>query len=240
MYVEEVRMNSIAQRYLRGQVWYVCNRKPEGGSIQEGDRPFLIVSNDRGNGTANFIVGVAFTTQKKKYLPTHVVIEVDGEEQTILCEQVRSLPTEALGNYQYTLSDKVMERVGEALSIALGLAPITYPPAEVLRSDPDPAVRMEIAWPAEPEVSPELPAEEEVDTATTRMTIEEAVTYLFRSAEGYTATEIYQHIGQHIHKTTPAVVRVIIGNMVQRGLLVCQNRKYFKGNAFGPYKPHHA
>ena len=95
------------------------------GSIQGKSRPYLIVSNDACNESSPVITVVPFTSKDKKYLPTHVYVNLYGHKQTILCEQVRAFNKKNLeSNGSYFISkmpDYIMKKVDKCLAIQLGL-----------------------------------------------------------------------------------------------------------------------
>ena len=95
------------------------------GSIQGKSRPYLIVSNNACNESSPVITVVPFTSKDKKYLPTHVYVNLYGHKQTILCEQVRAFNKKNLeSNGSYFISkmpDYIMKKVDKCLAIQLGL-----------------------------------------------------------------------------------------------------------------------
>ena len=97
-------------------------------SIQHGNRPWLVVSNNEGNNSARTCNVVPITTeQAKTEIPVHVRFEFDGIPQLILVEQPRTVDIVALGEYMCTVSDEVMERVEKAQAIQFAIRPsVTY------------------------------------------------------------------------------------------------------------------
>lgn len=66
----------------------------DGGSLQEGVRPILVISNDKCNEHSPIITIVPFTTKlRKNPLPTHVVVEGCGlrTKSLVLAEQILSI-----------------------------------------------------------------------------------------------------------------------------------------------------
>ena len=123
-------MNESCRKISRGQVWFlVDNDVPlvhTQGSVQGKNRPWLVVSNNACNQSSPIYTVVPLTTQTKKPLPTHVEFELDGKTQTILCEQIRTISQQAFFNagshYKWSMSEKYMNMVDEALAIQLGLS----------------------------------------------------------------------------------------------------------------------
>lgn len=120
----------------RGQVWFLvdpnCPREFE-NSLQGKNRPWLIISNDSCNQNSPILTVVPLTTQNKTHLPTHVHFNDGKQDQTILCEQIRSIPEQLLFNngsyYKYTLSQETMQDVDQALAIQLDIT-LCFPNAE--------------------------------------------------------------------------------------------------------------
>lgn len=110
------------QKFLRGQVWWwEPQNKETNGNLQNSNRPCLIVGNNKGNKYSPILLIVTCTTEDKKYMPTHVKFEMYGKENTLLCEQIRTINTNELGDYVYTLDEETMKEVDECLKVALGL-----------------------------------------------------------------------------------------------------------------------
>ena len=91
----------------RGEIWVAHLGSHPNTSVQEGSRPVLIVSNDKGNHTSNTVVVLPLTSQiKRSELPSHVELHREelvhyGTEEPIavsmvLAEQVTTIPKTAL------------------------------------------------------------------------------------------------------------------------------------------------
>lgn len=106
----------------RGEVYYITSRPDTVGSEQKSGRPAVIVSNNDGNDHAPIVTVCYLTLQEKTPLPTHVLIE-RGQcvNSTILCEQVTTVSKDRLGDYMCYLPDDIMDKVDDALIVALGL-----------------------------------------------------------------------------------------------------------------------
>lgn len=92
----------------RGEIWVAQLGSHPNTSVQEGCRPVLIVSNDKGNHTSNTVVVLPLTSQiKRSELPSHVelrreeILCVGPEEPVpvsmILAEQITTISKSALG-----------------------------------------------------------------------------------------------------------------------------------------------
>ena len=97
-------------------------------SIQHGNRPWLVVSNNEGNNSARTCNVVPITTEQgKTEIPVHVRFEFEGIPQLILVEQPRTVDIAALGEYMCTVSDDIMEQVEKAQAIQFAIRPsVTY------------------------------------------------------------------------------------------------------------------
>lgn len=97
-------------------------------SIQHGNRPWLVVSNNEGNNSARTCNVIPITTeQNKTEIPVHVRFEFEGIPQLILVEQPRTVDIAALGEYMCTVSDEVLEQVEKAQAIQFAIRPsVTY------------------------------------------------------------------------------------------------------------------
>lgn len=97
-------------------------------SIQHGNRPWLVVSNNDGNNSARTCNVVPITSEQgKTEIPVHVKFEFNDIQQLILVEQPRTVDIAALGEYMCTVSDEVMEQVEKAQAIQFAIRPsVTY------------------------------------------------------------------------------------------------------------------
>ena len=77
----------------RMEIWYADLPLDRRTSVQGGNRPVLIVSNDTCNVVSSTITVIPLTTQiKHPSQPTHVVIEMEsGEISMVLAEQIMTI-----------------------------------------------------------------------------------------------------------------------------------------------------
>ena len=87
----------------QGQI-YICDLGNDNvGSEQSGERPCLVIQNNILNITSEIIIVIPITSKRKKSLPTHYVLTNDKydflsfNENTVLCECIRSLSKKRLG-----------------------------------------------------------------------------------------------------------------------------------------------
>lgn len=109
------------QKVLRGQIWWVNTNKDIIGNVQSMNRPHLIVSNNIGNKNANIVTVVPCTSESKREFPMHVNCDINGIQNIILCEQIRTINTNELISYIFTLDESTMKKVDKALKITLGI-----------------------------------------------------------------------------------------------------------------------
>src|SRR3990172_5802571 len=100
---------------------------PVAGREQAGDRPALIVSDDRLNASAAGLVIVVPLTRTRRAVPSHVEINPPegGVRETsyAMCEQVRAISIERLrdGPWGAPTSTALMSEVERLLRLLLGL-----------------------------------------------------------------------------------------------------------------------
>ena len=104
----------------RGDVYWITNEGSTGCEMA-GKRPALIVSNDMCNQHSQTFQMVPLTTKRKKPLPTHVSMFLNGCLNTVLCEHICDVSTERLCEFMGRLDEKNMQAVDRALRVQLGL-----------------------------------------------------------------------------------------------------------------------
>jgi mRNA interferase MazF len=112
------------EQVMRGQM-YLADLNPVVGSEQGGIRPILVVQNNIGNRHSPTIIVVPITTQvKKTNMPTHVRIPPSfglPHDSMAMMEQIKTIDKSRLGEYLGYLEDDVMDSIGKALGISVGL-----------------------------------------------------------------------------------------------------------------------
>lgn len=107
----------------RMEIYYADLIKTE-GSVQYGRRPVLIVSNNIANLSSQTVIVVPFTTQQND-LPTHVAVDITGEQgpmSYLKCEQITTISINQLDTKLGIIEDpNVIRKVNRALIIAMGL-----------------------------------------------------------------------------------------------------------------------
>lgn len=105
----------------RGDVVYLKNAGYLAaiGHIQGGQRPILIVSNDKGNATSHIVIGVPLTTNKSRLdMPTHVLI---SENSVALCEQIFTFNQAFIDRIVTNVGPVIMKKVEKCLMVSLGM-----------------------------------------------------------------------------------------------------------------------
>lgn len=108
----------------RGEIWHV-RLDPIVGHEQGGERPCLVISDDRFNHSRAQLVIVLPVTRTQRGIPSHV--RVDPPEgglsavSFIKCEDVRSVAKERLKSKWGTVSAKTLAVVEDRLRILMNL-----------------------------------------------------------------------------------------------------------------------
>ena len=105
----------------RGEIYYVKNNNPLGGALIAGNRPAIIVSNNKTNDYSPAIEVVYLTGSAKFDLPTHVTINSTGKSSIALCESVYTIDKRDVETFVCMCTAREMELVDIALKISLGI-----------------------------------------------------------------------------------------------------------------------
>lgn len=89
------------------------------GHVQGGQRPMLIVSNDKGNKSSHIVIAVPLTTNKKRLdMPTHVLVT---EKSVALCEQIFTFNQNYIDRKVDHINAETMKEVEKCLAASLGM-----------------------------------------------------------------------------------------------------------------------
>lgn len=105
----------------RGEIYYVKNSNPLGGSLIASNRPAIIVSNNTNNNFSNVVEIVYLTGSTKYNLPTHVAINSTGKPSTALCSTIHSVEKRDLETFICKCTAREMNSIDIALQISLGI-----------------------------------------------------------------------------------------------------------------------
>lgn len=123
--------------FRRGDIcWYTDPAYREDGSfIVGGTRSVVIVSHDKANETSGTVlVAPTVTNTQKRVYPSQVVVNVNGRERRIRCEQIRVVEKTCLETPCMTLDQEAMEAVDRAVANAFGLEYLLPEPEPVMKT----------------------------------------------------------------------------------------------------------
>lgn len=120
-----VKPNRNAVKVRWGDICYVDFGENE-GSEQNGIRPAIIIQNDIGNAYSPTTIVASITSQKKKNLPTHVVISPcqSGLKKisTIMFEQIRTIDKSRIVSIVGHIKvDRVEDNIKKSLTVSFGM-----------------------------------------------------------------------------------------------------------------------
>ena len=102
----------------KGDIYY-ASLDPVIGSVQEGNRPVVVVQNNYGNQyNPTLIIAPLTKILKKPNLPTHVLVNRNyflKYDSQILLEQIRVIDKTRLINYLGTLTEQEKQKIDSAL-----------------------------------------------------------------------------------------------------------------------------
>lgn len=111
----------------RGEIFMVDLDDECGKHIQEGERPVVIIQNDKGNKYSETTIVAPLTTKiKKSTLPTHCFIrrnEENGLRYNSMCllEQLTTIDISDLATKIGCMSDEDLHKIDKALKVSLEL-----------------------------------------------------------------------------------------------------------------------
>lgn len=123
-------MNKVFCKYRRGDVWFIRfeNEKGDGqknSSVQKKSRPHVIVSCEENNNNAPTFNVLPIETKEHDHLPCHVYYQNNGRDQTVLCEQIKTvsiLDFQREGShFMYSFTLDFMNEIDSALAGQLGI-----------------------------------------------------------------------------------------------------------------------
>ena len=120
--------------YYHGDV-YMADLGQGIGSEQGGSRPVVIVQNDTGNHFSPTVIVATMTSKgdSKAKLPTHFAEGLTQVPSLVLCEQVRTLDKQRLGEHLGRLTQKEIQQLDYALAVSFGLRRPTKKRKEMIR-----------------------------------------------------------------------------------------------------------
>jgi mRNA interferase MazF len=113
--------------------------------VQAGHRPWVVVSCDESNTALPVCSIVPLTTADRVDIPIHVHFDYKNKKEIVLTEQIITVDSFLLREYEGVVSQEIMEKIDEALAIQLGLKPLPDKAEIVVK-------RAEVVPPEVPEV----------------------------------------------------------------------------------------
>ena len=114
--------------FNRGDIILVDNKNAT-GNIQTGERPYLIVSNNKNNAFSNILTVIPSTTKEKNTLPTHyTMIRSNGIKNTFLAEQITCISKNEVIKVIDKLNEKDIREIEKTIRVQLGLSKIESKP----------------------------------------------------------------------------------------------------------------
>lgn len=109
----------------KGAVVWANFKGDEDSYVQSGERPAIIISNDKANENSPVVTVAPLTSAKRKYLPVHVPVYTQGNELRLktlcLVEQMRTLDKKDIIKYISQVTDDCLAKIDEAIKIQLAL-----------------------------------------------------------------------------------------------------------------------
>lgn len=102
----------------RGDIIYLKNPIPMKNHIQGGNRPYVVVSNNKGNYYSEICIIVPLTRTKKKVLPTHTKISYNNS--VCLCEQIFTVSQKEIETVVSHLNYRDMDKITNCLFTSIG------------------------------------------------------------------------------------------------------------------------
>ena len=117
-------MNRSHQKIIRGDVFYAAFDYAI-GSETFGTHPVVIIQNNVGNYHSGTVIGIVLTSSnKKRTMPTHVVLNIPGNkchESMAIAEHIYTIDKQRLRGYIDHLNAESMNRIEEAICRSLAL-----------------------------------------------------------------------------------------------------------------------
>lgn len=110
----------------RGEI-YIAAFHPSPGSVQNGRRPVIVVSNDVCKRYSSVVTVIPLTSRLKKPLPTHFIVSpsrLNGLQavSTVLCEQIQTVSRLQLGQKIGQMEKGLLPEIIRCVLVQLGVA----------------------------------------------------------------------------------------------------------------------
>ena len=94
------------------------------GSVQSGQRPVLVVSNNVGNRVSGILEVIPFTSKEKRAMCTHMWVEGFGlpSKSLLLAEQIITISKkQIIRPYGKITDEKIIREINKKIIVSLGL-----------------------------------------------------------------------------------------------------------------------
>ena len=121
LYAEEMRL----QEVKRGQI-VMLDLPTVAGSVQNGLRPCVIISNNKANKFSPNVIAVPLTSRNKKDMPTHYLLEPSKRNglrvaSTVLAEQILTVSKNAIKRIIGVVEDQHIDNVNRIIKESISL-----------------------------------------------------------------------------------------------------------------------
>ena len=118
---EEMRL----QEVKRGQI-VMLDLPTVAGSVQNGLRPCVIISNNKANKFSPNVIAVPLTSKSKKDMPTHYLLEPSKRNglrvaSTVLAEQILTVSKNAIKKIIGIVDDQHIDNVNKIIKESISL-----------------------------------------------------------------------------------------------------------------------
>lgn len=118
---EEMRL----QEVKRGQI-VMLDLPTVSGSVQNGLRPCVIISNNKANKFSPNVIAVPLTSRNKKDMPTHYLLEPSKRNglrvaSTVLAEQILTVSKNAIKRVIGVVEDQHIDNVNKIIKESISL-----------------------------------------------------------------------------------------------------------------------
>ena len=104
---------------------FLADLPKQGGSIQYGYRPVIIIQNNKGNESSPTVIIIPLTGKVKYGQPTHVVVGTHtgiARQSTALCEQIQTISMDRLARKIGEISEEEdIRALHRAINASLGM-----------------------------------------------------------------------------------------------------------------------
>lgn len=117
------RMKNKSIDIQQGQVW-LCKPLMTGGSVESKTRPMIIISNNQSNRFSPNVNAIPITSARDEVRGVYQLQyywKNSDTPQTILCEQITTIPKVNLLRYLYSLEPGILSEVKLAVRFQLSL-----------------------------------------------------------------------------------------------------------------------